>query len=127
MFEKATRQKLRFDTQRGLVTVEDLWDLPLTGNVSLNQIAIDLNRELKEAVETTSFVTPAEPADTELQLKFEIVKHVIATRIKERDEAKNSRATEAQRQKILEIIAQKKDAELQNLPIEKLTEMAGAL
>ena len=30
MFEKAARLKLRFDTSKGLVTVEDLFDLPLT-------------------------------------------------------------------------------------------------
>ena len=30
MFQKASRLKLRFDSPKGLLSVEDLWDLPLT-------------------------------------------------------------------------------------------------
>ena len=57
-FEKASRIRLRFDTPQGSLTVEDLWQLPLTsrtGRANLDDIAKSLNRQLKETAEE-SFV-----------------------------------------------------------------------
>ena len=43
IFEQASRNKLRFDTNiKGVISTEDLWDLPLTsdtGRVNLDDIA----------------------------------------------------------------------------------------
>ncbi len=39
MFEEASKLKLRFETTRGLVAVEDLWDIPLIGN---NGFSLDI-------------------------------------------------------------------------------------
>ena len=49
LFEVAARKKYRFDSQKGLLSVEELWDLPLqsTKSVSLDSIAIALNKEIK--------------------------------------------------------------------------------
>ena len=61
MFEQASRLKLRFTTARGSLSVEDLWDLPLTsttGKPNLDDIAKSLNRELRATSEETSFVEP---------------------------------------------------------------------
>ena len=41
MFEKASRLKLRFKTQNGIIAVDDLWDLTLD---SLNTLAKALNK-----------------------------------------------------------------------------------
>lgn len=35
IFEQASRQKLRFETSAGKLSIEDLWDLPLTSNNNL--------------------------------------------------------------------------------------------
>lgn len=60
MFQQATRLKLRFSTSQGQLTVEDLWDIPLTStrNASLDSIAIDLHIQAKGASDIVSFVTP---------------------------------------------------------------------
>ena len=44
MFEKASRIKLRYSTNRGVLSVEDLWDLSLE---QLDPIAINLSKRLK--------------------------------------------------------------------------------
>ena len=66
MFEKASRMKLRFNTQRGVLSVEDLWDLPL---IQLDNIAIALNKKLQES-KTESFIKTRTKNTTELELKF---------------------------------------------------------
>ena len=70
---KASRIKLRYSTNRGALSVEDLWDLSLE---QLDPIAINLNKRLKES-QTESFIKTRTKDTTELELKFNIVKHII--------------------------------------------------
>tara|TARA_Y100000310_G_scaffold307018_1_gene348755 strand:- start:35827 stop:36216 length:390 start_codon:yes stop_codon:yes gene_type:complete len=129
MFEKATRLRLRFSTSNGVVSVEDLWDLPLqtarANRASLDLIAIDLDKQLKET--TTSFVSKRSTSDTELQLKFDIVKHVISVKLAEREEKENKLAKEAKKAKILSLIEKKKDAELEGTSLEDLEKQLAEL
>jgi len=127
MFDQATRLKLRFETPRGSISVEDLWDLPLTGKVSLDEIAIALHRQLREQVASVSFVKPAEPTSIELQLKFDVVKHILDVRVKERDDAKNESDRASKKQQLLEILARKQNAELEGKTAEELTTMINSL
>lgn len=82
IFEYAARNKLRFETNRGLVTVEQLFDLPLlsTGDrPNLNDVGKKIRQQLKEIdtdedlVETTS----ATKQNTNLEISFQIVKYII--------------------------------------------------
>jgi len=127
MFDKVTRLKLRFATVRGLASVEDLWDLPLTGHVSLDRIAVDLHKQLREANGQTSFVEPVGGDDGILQLKFDVVKHILDIRVQERDAAKLERNRAEQKQKLLGILARKQDAELEGKTTEELSAMIQAL
>ena len=127
MFEQAARLKLRFETVRGMLSVEDLWDLPLTSQhgVSLDDIAIALHHQLKH--DTVSFVDDSEKPDAGLQLSFDLVKHVIDVRKVENRIAAEARAKSEQKQKILGVIARKEDLALEGMDIDKLREMIGAL
>lgn len=127
MFDKATRLKLRFDSPRGLLTTEDLWDLPLTGKVSLDGLAIGLARQLRDSDAAVSFVVPAEAASTELQLRFDVVKHVLDVKVKERDEAKTANDRASKKQQLLEILARKENAELEGKSAEELKNMINSL
>lgn len=130
IFEKASRKKLLFETQKGNLSVEDLWDLPLkssTGKTNLDDIAIGLAKKLRETNGDFSFVDEREAKDEDLELSFEIVKHVIQTLRSERDHHAQRVLQAAQRQNILQLIAQKQNAELANKSIDELKAMASGL
>lgn len=129
MFEKASRQAIRFNGgAKGQLSVEDLWSLPLqsTRSASLDSIARDLHRELKDA-ETESFVSPQSNADTITQLKFDIVKHIINVRVQENDEKLRKKQAAAQKDRIDQIIADKKDKALLDMSIDDLEKMKNDL
>lgn len=116
MFEKAARLKLRFNTVKGLLTVEDLWDLPLT---KLNEIAKGLNKKLK-TIEEEDFLEEVSKEDEQAKLEFDIVIHILNTKKKEKDIQKNMVKKKAEKQKILDIIERKQDSSLEDLSVDEL-------
>jgi hypothetical protein len=128
LFEEASRLKLRFETERGRISTEDLWDLPLSNEhgLSLDNLAKALNRKLKEESEE-SFVIPKSKESSILSLQFELVKHVIKVKIEERDAKKEALKKEAKKKRIREIIADKEDQTLKNLSEDELRKMLDEL
>jgi hypothetical protein len=128
-FELASRQKLRFDSPKGQLSVEDLWDLPLTsttGRANLDDIAVGLHRQLKESSEV-SFVTPVAAKLNDTQLKFDLAKHIIDVRVAERNAAAEATKRRETKQRVLEIIESKKDEALRGKSLEELTALANTL
>jgi hypothetical protein len=122
IFEQATRLKLRFDTHKGYLSVEDLWDLPLTGangKTCLNSIAIDLHRELQDA-SPVSFVEAAPTGDPTVQLRFDLVKHVIDVRVIENKARADEQERVRKRARIMELIASKEDQVLADKSTDEL-------
>ena len=129
IFEQALRTKLRFSTPRGLVTTEDLWDLPLSsaaGKPNLDDVARDLYKMLKDE-EEVSFVQTATEKNPSAKLGFEVVKHVISVKLAEREANRLAADKAAQKQKIMAIIAQKQDEALTGKSLEELTAMVDGL
>lgn len=116
IFEQASRQKLRFPSLKGELTVEQLWDLPLQSKsgFDLDTIAKSVSRDLK-AVTEESFVIETSPANTTLVLKLDLMKHIIAVRLAENAAAVNRAARAAERQKLLGVLADKQDESLKAL------------
>jgi len=127
MFEKATRMKLRFATPLGRLSIEDVWELPLLGgDACLDDIARALHRELKDNSEE-SFVIQTTKPNEELELKFELVKHVIAVRLQEQEAAENAAKAREKKQQILAIIADKEVESLKGKGIDELRELLEGL
>lgn len=123
IFEQASRAKLRFDTQVGMLTTEDLWSLPLTSKtkVNLDDIAIGLSAQLKATSE--SFVS-ASKTDEVLSLKLEVVKHIIGVRVAENNDRLEAEKRRQQREQIQSLIARKESESLESLSLDELRELA---
>lgn len=129
MFEQATRMKLRFNTPQGQLVVEDLWDLPLTSTTNranLDQIAVGLYAELNSN-RNISFVNSNSTGDTTLQLKFDIVKHIIDVRKAENLATAEARVRKEKKQQILTLISQKENETLAGKSLDDLRKMAEEL
>ena len=129
MFEKALRLKLRFDTPSGLLGAEDLWDLPLTstrGRANLDDVARSLNKQLKSG-DDVSFVVKERKSDETVQLKFDLVKHVIDVRLAENAAALLEKERAEKKQKIMSIIASKQDESLHSMSLDDLKKLMSEL
>lgn len=129
MFNKAARQKLRFQTSAGNLSVEDLWDLPLSSTVkkvNLDEIAVGLYNELSNK-KTLSFVGKSSKDDETTQLKFDIVKHIIDVKMEENKKTLAERDLAAKKQKIMELIAHKETEQLAGQSLEDLRKQLEAL
>ena len=123
MYKKALKMKLRFATTKGKLTTEDLFDLSLT---DLNNIAIALDKKLSETPRR-SFISDITPDTEEDELRFNIVKDVINTKLVERSNAQNAKAKAAEKAQLLEILHRKENQALENLSVDELKAKLAAL
>jgi len=128
LFELALRGKFRFDSVRGELTTEDLFQLPLTSRngLDLDNVAKAVNAELKEMGEE-SFVEVVSPRKTELEYKLEIVKYIIKMR-KDENAAKLEFAKRKQEiEKIESLLERKSEEALSSLSEEELKSRLASL
>lgn len=118
MFEFALKNKVRFP-YRGLISVEDLFDLNVR---ELDSIFKTLNAQVKKAQEESLLATKSKE-DEVLSCQIEIVKHIVNTKLDEAEAAKQSREIKEKKQKIMEIMAAKKDEALHNMSVDDLQKM----
>ena len=121
LFAKATRDKVKFVTVKGEISIEDLWDLPLTSEkgFDLDSIAKKIAKELKDSTEE-SFVKPSTKGSSLLELKLEVLKHIIKVKMEENEARKNVAEKKAKKEKLMEILAKKEDASLEALTPEEI-------
>lgn len=122
MFEIATRKKYRFPF-RGIITAEDLWDLSLA---QLDTVYKTLSKEAKTEKEEESLMDEKKE-DQDLLNKLGIVKYVFTEKKAEAEAAANAMEKKRQKERLLELIAQKQDAALAGKSIEELTAMVNDL
>ena len=115
LFEIATRNRYRFN-YKGVMTVEDLWSLRVE---DLDAIFKMLNRQKMTANED-SLLAIKSVEDRDLANKIDIVKYVASVKLAEAADRVSAAEKKAQRDKILEIVAKKKDKALEDMDIDQL-------
>jgi len=118
-FKQATKQKLRFQTNKGVLSVEQLWDLSLT---DLDSLAVSL-QEAYENSKGKSFLTKKSTKDATIKLQFDVCLDILQTKVEETEAAKELAENKAHNQKILQLIAEKKDDELKGKSVKQLEAM----
>jgi hypothetical protein len=118
MFETAIRTKMRFP-YKGMISVEDLWDLPLR---ELDSVFKTLNKQVKQSQEE-SLLSVKSKEDETLETQISIVRYIVSVKIFEAETAKQAKEQREKKQKIMELIAAKKEEALGNKSIEELEAM----
>ena len=129
IFEQAARRAIRFESAKGDLSVEQLWDLPLQSRnqFDLDTVAKTVNRQLN-AVTEESFVSVREnPAKETLSLKLELVKHIISVKLQEAEEARNRANKASEKEKLLRLLDEKQNEALRALTPEEIQERLKAL
>lgn len=122
IFEQAAQKKLRFP-YKGFCSAEDLFDLSLP---QLDGIFKTLNKE-RQGMEQESLLDAKDKDTTTLDLQIAVIRRVVEIKITERDENKARTDRAAKKQRLLEILSRKQDAELEGKSPEELQEMLADL
>src|SRR5687767_10990136 len=118
-FKQATKERLRFQTAKGLLSVEQLWDLSLT---ELDELAVSLEIAHNQSAKK-SFLVKSSAKDKTAKLRFDVVLDVLNTKNEEAMAAAEAREIKEHNTKILELIAEKKDESLKGKSIKQLEAM----
>jgi len=125
MYKQATRMGLRFETEKGLLTVEQLWGCTraMLGREIKKVYAILKENETEE--HDLDFLTneTVETKDPVNELRFKILKDVYVTLDNEAKEARDAEKRKQHNQRIDELIAKKQDEKMESLSIEQLEEL----
>lgn len=116
MYKEASKQKLRFQTNKGTLSTEQLWDLSLT---ELDDLAVNLEKDYKESGKK-SFLIKKSSKDKTSKLRFDVVMDILTEKVEESELQKTAKSVKEHNEKILSLIADKQDENLKSLSLDEL-------
>jgi hypothetical protein len=122
MFETAVRTKMRFPF-KGIISVEDLWDLTLE---NLDSIFKSLNAQLKQ-VKEESLLNTKTKEDKELDTKIEIVRYIVGVKLAEQNAKLQEKEKSAKKQLLFEALATKENEDIKGKTADEIRAMIEAL
>ena len=129
IFKQATKLKLRFSSVRGDLTIEDLWDLPLTSksNLSLDGVGKPIQKALRESDEDSLVDVPTTSKNELNSLRLAIIKEIISVKQEENLIKQNQAAIESQKALLKQALASKKVEEINSLSVEEIEKRIASL
>lgn len=113
LFITAARKQFRFESTKGLLTVEDLFILNLA---ALDSIAVALDEKIQK-LGRKSFVQKKVASTSDFEDQLEIIKFIIETKQAEAEESKKRAANAAQRAFLLNLKEKKQMQQLEELSL----------
>lgn len=125
MYKKAAILKLRFQTPRGLLSVEQLFDLKMTELTKLCKEQLEVVKKSKGSDdEELSFLEGTGDGKDNIEiLKFEILKDVYLTKKHQKEQDAEDVKKKEQLAQIDELIAEKQNEALKGKSVEELMKM----
>jgi len=122
IYKKAAFLKLRFQTNRGPLSVEQLPDLKMTELAKLCKEQLEVVKKSKGTDDAElAFLEGAEDGKENLEiLKFDILKDIYLEKKHQKDQAAEDVQKKIELEKLDEIIAKKQNAELESMSVEEL-------
>ena len=127
LYKKAAQVKLRIQTCKGLLSVEDVWGLSLANlDASIRSLAPLVKKYQTEDSDLDFLSSNSSTKNEEtslLELSFEILKDVYITKKEEADARAKAKETKEFNQRIMSLIAEKQENSLKDKSIEELMAM----
>lgn len=119
IFKESTKKGLRYNSPKGVLTTEQLWDLKL---VELDQVAVTLDEQLEKS-EKKSFIKKRTTTDEVIDLQLKVVVDIIETKQADALAKKTEVEKKEHNEKIMSLIQQKQENKLNDLSVEELEAM----
>lgn len=119
---KALRSKVRFATNRGPMTIEQLFEMPLTSrdDFNLEMVAQAVHTELEKAGAKSFVGSKSNPKKVELQVKMDIVIWVIQIKEAENEAKRDKVSKDAQRELLRQALANAQSSALSEMTVEQI-------
>lgn len=129
IYKKALLNRVRFSTNVGLLTLEEVMDLPLTSKsgLSVDSLAVDLVNKLKNENKEIVSLVNEDKEDIERyvdELKLEVLKDIIEYKKALIEEKRKAQAENSEKRRIMEALARKKEDKYNDMSIEELEELS---
>ena len=114
IFFEASKSKLRFESERGILSTEQLFDLPLKNgtNMCLDEMHKKLKIESRDS-DVESYVDKRSNKNSKINLQISIIESIIDYKLDAISAKENAEASKAKKEKIMNILAKKEDEKLE--------------
>ena len=129
IYKEALLNRVRFSTNVGLLTLEEVMDLPLTSKsgLSVDSLAVDLVNKLKNENKEIVSLVNEDKEDIERyvdELKLEVLKDIIEYKKALIEKKRKAQAENSEKRRIMEALARKKEDKYNDMSIEELEELS---